>query len=212
MIIVFANIVSFAYLIPFLIGLGKFSYLGKREKTYFYFITVATFCSLLSYITSQLGNNLFVAYIFNTSEILVLPFFLLSDSDKKSYKPIWVLGVIIGLGLILFEALIREGGTSMFNSLSLTYAAFMLSALSIRSLLKLRYDPNLYDLSKSPEFWFTLSTGVYYLGSILIFSCLRLFQQQDMQLLFNIFTARLFIITISIFLATWGFIKVKRSP
>lgn len=203
------DIGSFIYLIPFILGLSKFPFLSAREKTFFYFATVSAFCSLLAYFTSYVGNNLFVAYIFNAFELLLVPFFLLSNRDMKRYKLVWTLAVFFGFTLIGFEAFFREGGISMFNSYSLTYAAFGLSILCIRNLLKLRFDPSLFDLSKSSIFWFTLGLGIYYLGSILIFAFIRLFQEQDMQVLSNLFYFRAIINIISVVITAWGFVVIK---
>lgn len=211
MIKVLSAIATFIYLIPFILGLSKYPFLTKRERRFFYFITVSTLCSLLAYFTSYVGNNLYVAYIFNAAEIIMVPLFLLNIQDIRKLKWGWVACLIVGFSLIFYEAFVKEGGFSMYNSLSLTYAALGLSILSIRNLLKLRFDPSIFDLSKSSVFWFTLGLGIYYLGSILIFAFMRLFQEQETQTLINVYTFRLVIMILSILLMAWGFLIIKTN-
>jgi len=203
------DITSYIYLIPLFLGLSKYPFLSNNEKKFFLFIIASAFCSVLAYFTSSIGNNIYVVYLFNLLEILLLPIFLLDVKDKQKFKWIWVIGVAIGLGLILFEALMRDGGVTKFNNFSLTYAAIVLSILSVRNLLKLRFDPSIFDLSKSSLFWFTMGLGIYYLGNILIFAFTRIFQEQNPEILGNLTYFRLLIIYISVFLYTWGFLIIK---
>ena len=206
------DIASFIYLIPLILGLSKFPFLSITQKRFFAFIIASAICSALAYFTSDIGNNIYVAYLFNSLEVMILPFFLLDDQDKKKYKYFWIGGAILGIGLLLFEAFMREGGISKYNNLSLTYTAFLLSILSIRHLLKLRFDPAIYDLSKSPVFWFTLGLGIYYLGNILIFAFTRLFQEQNQEILLNLAYFRLSLLYISSAMYIWGFIIIKAKP
>ena len=206
------DIASYIYLIPLIMGLSKFPFLTKTQKTFFYFIILSAVGSLFAYFTSSLGNNVYVVYLFTTIEVLLIPLFLLDQLDKKRFKWIWIVGTITALGLICYDAFFRDGGIAMWNNLSLTFIALTFSTLSIRGLLKLRFDPNIYDLSKSPVFWFTLGLGIYYLGNILIFAFTRLFQEENLQVLANLAYFRLTLLYISTAMYIWGFAIIKPKP
>lgn len=203
------EIATYIYLIPMILGLSKYTSLTKREHTFLIFITASIACNILADITRTMGNNLYVFYLFATAEILILPHFLLSEEDKKKHKLSWVLFTILLLGVNSFEAFFREGGLLKFNNISLTLISLSFSILSIRKLLKLRFDETIDDLSKSSIFWFTLGLGIYYLGNILIYSFTRILQDSALEILSSLSFFRLFVIYISVACYIIGFLRIR---
>lgn len=200
---------TYIYLIPMILGLSKYSSLNKKEKTFLFFILASVLCNILAYITSTIGNNIYVVYLFVTAEILILPHFLLTDKDGQKHRLFWIITTILLLGVNSFEAFLREGGTLKFNNISLTLVSLIFSILSIRKLLKLRFDETIDDLAKNSIFWFTLGLGIYYLGNILIYSFTRILQDSALEILSSLSFFRLFIIYISVACYVIGFLKTR---
>lgn len=192
-------------------GLSKSYSLDKKEKTFLIFIAVSLGCNVLAYITSYLGNNVYVVYLFTVCEALILPIFLLEAPERKKYRIAWISTVLVIIGVVVFEAIAREGGIQKWNNLSLTLVALTAGIMSIRKLLKLRFDERIFDLAKSSVFWFTLGLGVYYLGNLLIYSFLRVFQNEAPELLSNLTYFRLSVVYISVILYIVGFAQIKSN-
>ena len=120
--------------------------------------------------------------------------------------------IAILLATVLLEALLREGGTTKFNNLSLSLNSLVLGAYSVWCLMRLRYDKMIDDLASVPTFWFALGLALYYLGNFLFFAFSRVFQDSNPELLVSLFEFRIFVVFLSVIAYTIGFLKIKSGP
>lgn len=154
-------------LVPIIIGTRAIPFKNNKIKAFFLIVCLNAVIVAAGIITSGMGNNLYILYIFAPLEAIIYSFVLFPEEADKQGKRLVVF--IVGLALLMnmAEALFITGGIALYNSITYTLVNLVLGILAIRMLLKLRFNPAVYQLTDEPLFWIALSVAIYKFGTLI---------------------------------------------
>lgn len=200
-----------ALIIVIIIAFTSKPFTNKRLNLLLAYLIFAVVSNIVLISIRGNGNNIFVSYLMTPVHLILYSFLLTPETADKRFKS-GVLGIIlIGLLIILSEALFLQGGTNNFNSLSSSYTSLTLGSLAIYGLIRLRYDPSIYNLSKEPLFWIFVAIAIENIGTLISTAFYRFFQLNDNETLIKVAFLSLIVDYIGTVLYCIGFLKAKKK-
>ena len=197
-------------LLVFLVAVWAYKNFDRRLFLLFVNVIVGILVVIISDYTRRLGNNIYMSYLFGPYEAIIFSAILFPHKSKPKLRRWVVIGVCIILISNLLEGFLLTNGFSRYNSITYCLINGLLGSLAIYQLLKLRYNPMIESLHKTPLFWVSLGIGVHSIGLFVVWAFMRLAQDTSMELLWHLAFIREAIIYLTLILWIIGFYITKK--
>ena len=203
--------VSSTALIPFIFAIKKLSCLGFAYKLIGLHSVFALIIEGVSfYLALFIGPNHYLFHIDTLLQGVCLLLFYFFLTKHKKLKYILPSALILLLLVELIE-IIYVSGIFQYNSITRSYLSFIMSALSIYHLLKLRKNTAIRQVVSQPLFWFNAAILTYFsLNFLIFFFGFKLSQTSMLEFIFNHWI-HLIILIVSRILFAIGFYKVPKT-
>ena len=177
------DISIYSVVIPFCIGVLKFSNLNILQKWVAILVLVTSFGELAIYIMDKVsGNNLPVVHLFTVFQFVIFVLIM-----KKGLTPLIPKRVfdflIVFFVLFAFCDAFWWHGIYNFNTYSRPLSGFILLFLALCFFYKTLKELKIKHLEKTPLFWVSAGILVYFSGSLFIFLFTNFVKSSDQALL-----------------------------
>lgn len=183
----------------------------SRLKFFALYIIVALVVGVVSYFTRRQGNNAYMAYLHLPLSFILSVLIFLPEKKNKLARTLSFAMIAVVLLLNVYEAFIIDGGTTMYNSISTTVSSITIGVLAIRSLIKLRFDSTVYDMTSQPMFWIGIAFAVMNIANIISDAFYRSFQNIEGDTLLKMVITSMAVSYLATFIYWIGILKIKRS-
>lgn len=184
---------------------------STRLRFFMIYLLVALVAAIVSYFTRRTGNNVFLMYLHAPLAFLLSTMIFLPEKENKWLRAAVFLSMVIVVGTTVFEAFFLEGGTELYNSLSGLAATVVIGFLSIRYLIKLRFDGMIFDLARQPMFWIAIAFALMNIANIITEAFYRVLQSEDLDTLLKLGVTSMAVNYISTIVYWIGLWKVKKN-
>lgn len=179
----------------------------KRLKFFAGYLVLALAAGIISYFTRRQGNNAFLLY-FHGPLSFILSMLIFMPKKKILRAIILSIGAIIIL-TTLYEAFVLEGGTTMYNSLSLTFSNITIGFLAINHIIAIRFDTNVFNLTGQPMFWIGIAFAIMNIANIISDGFYRTLQNAEGDILMKVALTGMAVNYIATIIYWIGLLKVK---
>jgi len=159
--------------IPIFIGMKAIPFSTTKLKVFYSLVCLNAAVVVAGIITSSMGNNIYILYIFAPMEAILFSYILFPEQEKKKARLIVLVIIALAILMNFVEAFFFTGGIAFYNSITYTIINLVLGVLAIRTLLKLRFDPLIYQLTDEPLFWIAISVAIYKFGTLINWAFFR---------------------------------------
>lgn len=144
---------------------------GKNRSPYFWllygFVTISVMTEAAAFIIIWLGtkNNIWMVTLYTVFSFSVLAVIFYRSFDKVSWKRAVLVGILVLIALIYYDAFYLEDGLKKLNSLSRVSANAMLIMMAIAYFYKVANDAKVVYLDRDAMFLLSCAVLVYYAGT-----------------------------------------------
>ncbi|GAB5523509.1 MAG: hypothetical protein Roseis2KO_13810 [Roseivirga sp.] len=176
------------------------------------YLIVALIMAVVSYFTRKTGNNnIYLIYFHAPIAFLLSALIFMPEKESHKLRIGVFASMVIVVAITIYEAFFLDGGVEMYNSLSGLAATLVIGFLSIRYLIKLRFNSMVFDLAKQPMFWIAIAFALMNIANIITEAFYKTLQNVDLDALLKLGLTSMAVNYIATIVYCIGLLKVKKN-
>lgn len=176
------------------------------------YLIVALVMAVISYFTRKTGNNnVYLAYLHAPVAFLLSAMIFLPEKEDRNLRLGVYFSMIVVIAITIYEAFFLDGGVEMYNSLSGLAETVVIGFLSIRYLIKLRFNSMVFDLARQPMFWIAIAFALMNIANIITEAFYKTLQNSDLDALLKLALTSMAVNYLSTIIYWIGLWKIKKK-
>ncbi len=175
------------------------------------YLIVALVMAIVGYFTRKTGNNVYIIYLHAPVAFLLSALIFMPEKKDKGLRAGVFASMFVVIAITFYEAFFLEGGVEMYNSASGLAATLVIGFLSIRYLIKLRFNSMVFDLARQPMFWIAIAFALMNIANIITEAFYKTLQNADLDALLRLGVTSMAVNYISTIVYWIGILKIKKT-